>query len=249
VEGHRLSRTDARRIAVSAQLLDASRPTDLVSWSRLGSSYSPADLRAACDSRDLIEHQATIRTADYLALLRAVMADWPGRGAARLAKNAPRLGPRERRVPTRHPATAGGLWPAAVARPTGYPRTALGLDWLDQQQERHDAVGAHGAARRGCHGRPPGARTALGPGGAGLPGRPAGSGRGGEAHPRREAPARARHRPCPREQGPGGADHRRTSRRAGGGRGPQGAVARRSVVPGEAVQGPGGRRCCRRSTG
>ena len=104
---HRLSRTDARRIAVRAQLLDASRPTDLVemvrhlsllqvdptaaiapnadlvSWSRVGSSYSPADLRAACDSRDLIEHQATIRTADYLALLRAVMADWPGRGELR----------------------------------------------------------------------------------------------------------------------------------------------------------------------
>ena len=62
---HRLSRTDARRIAVRAQLLDAERPAgllelvrhlsllqldpiaavapsaDLVVWSRLGSSYSP----------------------------------------------------------------------------------------------------------------------------------------------------------------------------------------------------------------
>lgn len=56
---------------------------DLVSWSRLGSSYSPADLRAARDSRELIEYQATIRTADYLALLRAVMVDWPGRGELR----------------------------------------------------------------------------------------------------------------------------------------------------------------------
>jgi hypothetical protein len=68
---HELSRTEARRIAVRAQLLDRSRPAelddvvrrltlpqidptaviapnaDLVAWSRLGSSYSPADLRAA----------------------------------------------------------------------------------------------------------------------------------------------------------------------------------------------------------
>ena len=68
---HQLSRTDARRIAVRAQLLDRKRPedlldtvrrltllqldpvsavapsADLVAWSRLGSSYSPADLAAA----------------------------------------------------------------------------------------------------------------------------------------------------------------------------------------------------------
>ena len=63
--------SDARRIAVRAQLLDAARPTDLldtvrqltllqldpiaavapsadlVAWSRLGSAYRPADLVAA----------------------------------------------------------------------------------------------------------------------------------------------------------------------------------------------------------
>jgi hypothetical protein len=68
---HRLSRRDARRIAIRAQLLDKSRPTDmmktirhlsmvqvdgtstvapsadLVLWSRIGSSYSPASLRTA----------------------------------------------------------------------------------------------------------------------------------------------------------------------------------------------------------
>jgi uncharacterized protein len=104
---HRLSRTDARRIAVRAQLLDRPRPTDLVEvvrhltlvqldptaavaptadlvlWSRLGSSYSPADLRAALDDRRLVEHRATIRSAGYLALVRAQMADWPGRGELR----------------------------------------------------------------------------------------------------------------------------------------------------------------------
>ncbi len=70
---HKLSRTDARRLAVRAQLLDAHRPggmldvvrrltllqndpatavapsADLVLWSRLGSSYSPVQLRDAID--------------------------------------------------------------------------------------------------------------------------------------------------------------------------------------------------------
>ena len=104
---HQLSRTDARRIAVKAQLLDEPRPTelvavvrrlsmlqvdptsavapsaDLVAWSRLGSSYSPADLRRALEDRSLFEYQATIRPADYVELLRADMADWPGAGHLR----------------------------------------------------------------------------------------------------------------------------------------------------------------------
>ena len=104
---HRLSPTDARRIAVRAQLLDEPRPTDLVevvrrltllqldptaaiapnadlvAWTRLGSSYSPADLRAALDERVLLEHQATIRPAEDLVLYRAEMAHWPAPGALR----------------------------------------------------------------------------------------------------------------------------------------------------------------------
>ena len=71
MEVHRLDRTEARRIAVRAQLLDLPRPTDLVpmvrqltllqidptaaiapsadlfAWSRLGSSYQPAQLQQA----------------------------------------------------------------------------------------------------------------------------------------------------------------------------------------------------------
>jgi uncharacterized protein len=97
---HELSRADARRIAVRAQLLDGSRPTglldlvrhltflqidpvaavapsaDLVAWSRLGSSYTPDDLDAALDSRALLELQAMIRPAEDLALYRADMARW-----------------------------------------------------------------------------------------------------------------------------------------------------------------------------
>ena len=72
---HELSRADARRIAVRAQLLDSARPAglletvrhltllqidptaaiapnaDLVAWSRLGSSYSPAELENALKDR------------------------------------------------------------------------------------------------------------------------------------------------------------------------------------------------------
>jgi uncharacterized protein YcaQ len=104
---HQLSRTDARRIAVRAQLLCSPRPTDLldvvrhltmlqldpiaavapsadlVAWSRLGSSYSPSDLSAALESRVLIELEAMVRPAEDLALYRAEMAEWPGRGPLR----------------------------------------------------------------------------------------------------------------------------------------------------------------------
>ena len=97
---HELSRADARRIAVRAQLLDSSRPAglldvvrrltllqidpvaavapsaDLVAWSRLGSSYAPAELDAALKSRTLLELQAMIRPAEDLALYRADMARW-----------------------------------------------------------------------------------------------------------------------------------------------------------------------------
>ena len=101
---HRLSRQDARRVAVRAQLLDRARPAgllsvvrrltllqldptnaiapsaDLVAWSRLGRSYHPGDLRAALDQQQLIELRALVRPAEDIALYRAEMADWPGAG-------------------------------------------------------------------------------------------------------------------------------------------------------------------------
>ena len=104
---HPLSRADARRIAVRAQLLEARRPAtaldtirqltvlqldqtaavapnaDLVLWSRLGSAYQPAELAAMLEHRLLIELRGMVRPAEDLALYRADMADWPGRGALR----------------------------------------------------------------------------------------------------------------------------------------------------------------------
>jgi len=89
---------------VRAQLLDRRRPTnlldvvrhltllqidpvdavapsaDLVAWSRLGSSYSPMQLNAALADRTLLELRSMIRPSEHLALYRADMSDWPGRG-------------------------------------------------------------------------------------------------------------------------------------------------------------------------
>jgi uncharacterized protein YcaQ len=97
---HELSRLDARRVAVRAQLLDSRRPTglldvvrrltllqidpiaaiapnaDLVAWSRLGAAYSPAELDAALADRTLLELRAMIRPGEDLALYRADMAHW-----------------------------------------------------------------------------------------------------------------------------------------------------------------------------
>lgn len=100
---HQLSRRDARRIAVRAQLLDAPRPAnlrqlihhlgvlqvdttaaiapsaDLVCWSRMGSGYRPADLDSLLEDRSLVEFLGMIRPGEDIALFRADMQDWPGR--------------------------------------------------------------------------------------------------------------------------------------------------------------------------
>ena len=101
---HQLSRQDARRLAIKAQLLERDRPdslltvarrltllqldpvsavapsADLVAWSRLGSAYSVDDLRKVVDERQLIELFALLRPAEDIALYRARMAQWPGTG-------------------------------------------------------------------------------------------------------------------------------------------------------------------------
>ena len=93
---HRLTKAQARRIAVRAQLLNAPRPTelvpvvqqltllqidptaavapsaDLVAWSRLGSTYQPAQLRQALEQdRTVFEHNALVRPMSDLGLVLA----------------------------------------------------------------------------------------------------------------------------------------------------------------------------------
>jgi uncharacterized protein YcaQ len=102
VSALRLSRAEARRIAVRAQFLDAHRPTDLldvvtrltflqvdptaaiapaadlVAWSRLGSAYRPAQLKQALeDDRTLFEHNALVRPMSDVGLYLAGAADFP----------------------------------------------------------------------------------------------------------------------------------------------------------------------------
>lgn len=102
MDPHRLTRAEARRVAVRAQLLTAARPTDvldvvrhltfvqldptrhvapsadLVLWSRLGTSYDVGELRDLLDEQALIDHHQLARPAEDLALHRAEMSHWPG---------------------------------------------------------------------------------------------------------------------------------------------------------------------------
>lgn len=104
---HQLSRTDARRLAVRAQLLGRRRPggllelvqhlgvvqldqtaavapsADLVAWSRLGSAYQPDQLSSALESGQLIELLGLARPRADLPLFYAAMAAWPGQGELR----------------------------------------------------------------------------------------------------------------------------------------------------------------------
>jgi uncharacterized protein len=102
---HRLTKKQARRIAVRAQLLDAPRPkdllevverltllqvdptaaiapnADLVLWSRLGSSYRPEQLKQALEvDRTLFEFNALIRPMSDLGLYLAGAGGRRGHG-------------------------------------------------------------------------------------------------------------------------------------------------------------------------
>jgi uncharacterized protein len=104
VAPHQLTKADARRIMVQAQLLDVPRPddvfevarhltvlqaeptaplgapsADLVLWSRLGSAYDRAELVDLVDQQVLIDHQGFFRPSEDIALFRAEMSIWPGR--------------------------------------------------------------------------------------------------------------------------------------------------------------------------
>ena len=101
---HRLTRDEARRIIVRAQLLDADRPGDVVEvaeqigyvkidptatiapcehtvlWSRIGWSYEPGQLQKAVElDRLLFEFDGGFRPMSLLPLMRPAMRRWPTR--------------------------------------------------------------------------------------------------------------------------------------------------------------------------
>ncbi|GAB2633366.1 crosslink repair DNA glycosylase YcaQ family protein [Nocardioides ginkgobilobae] len=101
---HELTREQARRIAVRAQLLAEPRPSDvlevvehltllqldptkvvvpsahLVLWSRLGATYERSDLDDALTAGELVEIGGMATPLSQVPLHRAVMAGWPGAG-------------------------------------------------------------------------------------------------------------------------------------------------------------------------
>jgi uncharacterized protein YcaQ len=104
---HQLTRDDARRIAVRAQLLDADRPTDVVEiaeqlgaikidptntiapaeqtilWSRIGSGYDSFHLTKAAEAdRVLFEYDGSFRPMSLLPLMLPTMRRWPWRASS-----------------------------------------------------------------------------------------------------------------------------------------------------------------------
>jgi uncharacterized protein len=105
---HQLTRDQARRIAVRAQLLDAYRPGDVVEvaeqlgaikidptatiapaehtilWSRIGLAYEPVQLsKAASSDRILFEFDGAFRPVSLLPLMLPAMRLWPRRPSSR----------------------------------------------------------------------------------------------------------------------------------------------------------------------
>jgi len=105
---HRLTRDEARRIAVRAQLLDAERPGDVVGvaeqlgqikidpvaaiapaehtilWSRIGSTYETVQLSKAVElDRLLFEFDGAFRPVSLLPLMLPAMRTWPRRESSR----------------------------------------------------------------------------------------------------------------------------------------------------------------------
>ncbi|MGO4300844.1 DNA glycosylase AlkZ-like family protein [Leifsonia sp. RAF41] len=105
---HQLTRDQARRIAVQAQLLEADRPDDVVGiaeqlgaikidptatiapaehtilWSRIGSTYDRAQLSKAVESdRLLFEFDGAFRPVSLLPLMLPAMRRWPRRESSR----------------------------------------------------------------------------------------------------------------------------------------------------------------------
>ena len=148
---HRLSLEEARRIAIRAQQLDATRPTDLVAlvhgltllqidptaaiapsadlvaWSRLGESYQPADLQRA------LEHDRTLFERDAMVRPMRRFARETGDACARWASRA-RRGP---------PSPSIRWWLATRASPLPSREFPARGAWIRRRSDSHSKVAWH----------------------------------------------------------------------------------------------------------
>jgi uncharacterized protein YcaQ len=211
-----LDRVEARRIAVRAQLLEAHRPTDLltvvnhltflqldptaaiapsadlVAWTRLGAAYQPVHLQQALEQdRSLFEHRAQVRPMSDLGLYLAEMAAWPGHDARR--REWLHANESFRRYVLDLLRDRGPLLSRDVPDRSAVPWPSTG--WTNNRNVTPD-VGLPHCPRRNRHRWPPRPAAPMGPGRTRLPGWHASRCDGRSPHnARREAAARPGHRP------------------------------------------------------
>ena len=270
---HELSRTDARRIAVRAQLLTKERPTDLVEtvrqlfmlqleptsaiapsaelvlWSRLGSAFDPQELWDALDEQRLIELHQTLRVPEDIALFRAEMAEWPGTGKLRGWQEEVRdwvqVNNDCRRDILERLRADGPLPTSELPDTCVVPWNSSG--WNDNRNVRMmlDKLVQRGeVAAAGGQGRDRLWDLAS----RIYPDDPVPPVEEARRLLRRAPPQLPRHRAGQRHQAARRADRRRRGRRAGRGRGGPRHVAGRPGAARPALR-RAARRCCRRSTG
>ena len=188
-----------------------------------------------------------IRPSEDLALYRAEMASWPGRGELRDWQAATATGSSQRRLPPGHPRPARHFGPLTSRDLPGHlPGAVVVVGWNNNRNVMQ-LLEPDGPAGRGRRGRAERRRAAVGSGQTASTRTTRWFRPTKRSAQEREAAAAARHRPRPRTRLLGRA---RTWRRrgTGRGRGRQGHLAGRSLA-GSASPSRGRAALLSRSTG
>ena len=220
---------------------------DLITWSRIGNGYRPADLVAALEhDRTVFEQRsqdvaiepplAMLRPMADLALHLADMAGWSERWP-RAARWVEANDAFRRRVLDQ----LAEYGPAPVARHPRHVGGRVGVERVDTRPERHPAARVPARTRRGRRRRPARSSAPLGHRRACLPARRGGGAGGRGAIVRRDE---RRLRALGIARPAAGRRRRRTGRRRGRARRVASRPRRRPPRASRAAP-----RCCRRSTG
>src|SRR4051794_3324984 len=136
---------------------------DLVIWSRLGSSYRPADLKRELEEkRTLFELDAMVRPMSDVALYLASAKEWTDYDEPR---NWMKANDKFRRDVLKLLRRSGPLPSREIPDTCAVP---CGVDRLDERSQRHADARVHGSPRRGRDRGARRARADLGFGGARL---------------------------------------------------------------------------------